>query len=112
MSDHAEFPPSSLEHYNNCPGFIQAVSEDEYFSEKGTRLHKAWETGNYEGLTDDERHAVAFVQACEPKQSIDPVREEKINCAGITWGTIDYYEVFKDKAWIVDAKFGRISVQS
>jgi hypothetical protein len=110
MSDHAEFPPSSLEHWNNCPGFIQAESEDDYFSEKGTRLHKAWETGD-STLTEDEAKAVSFVSQCENDLVGSIIREQKINCAGITWGTIDYVKLVHQKAYLIDAKFGRISVQ-
>src|SRR5580693_2590362 len=123
---HAEFPPSSLEHYNNCPGFLQHEG-DPYFSEKGTDLHRAWEIG-IEGfekesgrkLTPDELSAVRTINAHTPDYS-DPwgvYREHTVNCAGITWGTIDFLKICRladlgiglDRANILDAKFGRIGV--
>lgn len=113
-SQHAEFPPSSLEHYNNCPGFIQAVSLDDCFSEKGTRLHKAWEGKEPVELTPDEADAVRVVRECEPRGKFGtPSHEMKVNCAGITWGTLDYLQVdwVNKTGYLVDGKFGRIGVQ-
>jgi hypothetical protein len=111
-SQHAEFPPSSLEHWNNCPGFIQAVDEEGYFSERGTKLHKAWETGNLEGLTEDEAKAVESVIRSQPQWSKSTLREFKVNVAGITWGTVDYLNIEESgHEFLMDAKFGRISVQ-
>jgi Protein of unknown function (DUF2800) len=115
---HAEFPPSSLEHYNNCPGFLQHEG-DPYFSEKGTDLHRAWEIGIGEfekesgrQLTRDEVRALDFVINHEPSHVGVVYRELRVDCAGITWGTNDFLVINPgyNNADILDAKFGRIGV--
>lgn len=111
MSDraHAEYPPSSLEHYNNCPGYLPSKEPAGWAAERGQKLHKAWETGNLAGLTEEEQRAVYTVKSeCYEGGTI--YREFILQAKGLTWGTADYLCVAGRTAYLVDAKFGRLSV--
>ena len=52
---HSEFSPSSLKYYALCPSWKQGEQEEagEEAAKRGTAIHKAFETGDLSGLTND-----------------------------------------------------------
>lgn len=58
--EHHELGPSTLKYVELCPGY-RSTNETNIFAEEGTLLHSAAETGNMEGLSDDQ---IKLVQSC------------------------------------------------
>lgn len=54
MSDHAEYPPSSLGMFEKCPGWRNR-NEITAQAEKGTRIHEALEKDTIDQLDEEER---------------------------------------------------------
>lgn len=124
---HHEFSPSRLEQYRICSGAykmqIGLPSEVSVYAEEGTRLHKAVETGDMEGLSAEQVNAVN--QCIEFRESL--ARENKIAeyhseepvtvMSGdevLTYGTVDAVMVCEGsgKAIAIDWKFGYTPVKS
>ena len=57
---HHELGPSTLKYIEICPGY-RSSNEPNPFSEEGTKLHTCAETGNLDGLTDEQ---ASLVKAC------------------------------------------------
>jgi hypothetical protein len=114
---HAEHSPSSLALKEVCPGY-GSDSTPSVASEEGTRCHLALETGNDEGL-DDEQHQVvgmcrdyaAGVEAdARVHGDVTIMREVKLEIAGrLTFGTADLVMISAAGATadLIDFKFGR-----
>lgn len=69
---HHKLGPSTLKNVEVCPGF-RSTNEDNIFTIEGTRMHEAAETGNFEGLDEEQEtmvaKALAYVQSLETKDS-------------------------------------------
>jgi hypothetical protein len=57
---HHELGPSTLKYVEICPGY-RSSNETNPFAEEGTLLHSCAETGNLDGLTDEQ---TSLVQSC------------------------------------------------
>ena len=57
---HHELGPSTLKYVEICPGY-RSSNETNPFAEEGTMLHSACETGNMDGLNDEQ---LRLVTAC------------------------------------------------
>ena len=68
-ADHHKFGPSALKYIEICPGFRNS-GETNPMAEEGTMLHKAVETEDFEGLTEDQRELVDKVLSV-----VEPLRE-------------------------------------
>lgn len=117
---HHRYSPSSLKWREVCPGWENEPQPSDAGSaaaEEGTRMHKALETGNLEGLDDWQRKNVMMVADlfAEMKQELEWVTaelpEQKLEIAnGLTFGTADIVLIGRGKAKIGDAKFGWTAV--
>jgi hypothetical protein len=116
---HAEHSPSSLALKEVCPGY-RSDSTPSVASEEGTRCHLALETGNDDGLDDEQLQVVGMcreytgqleAEVCgEGERSLVIHREERVEiCGGLTFGTLDYLLINPRlcRADLVDFKFGR-----
>jgi len=54
---HHELGPSTLKNVEVCPGF-RSTSEENIFTIEGTKMHEAAETGNFEGLDEEQTQMV------------------------------------------------------
>lgn len=54
---HHELGPSTLKYVEICPTY-RSSNETNIFAEEGTKLHSAAETGNLEGLDEEQIKAV------------------------------------------------------
>lgn len=57
---HHELGPSTLKNVEVCPGF-RSTSEQNVFTIEGTKMHDCAETGNLEGLDDEQTAMVKKV---------------------------------------------------
>jgi hypothetical protein len=57
---HHELGPSTLKNVEVCPGF-RSTSEENIFTIEGTKMHESAETGNLEGLDDEQTYMVKKV---------------------------------------------------
>ena len=116
---HAKHSPSSFHYKEICPGF-QNRGESSPAAEEGTRLHAALETGNIDGLAEEQLQVVAmcrdYVQNLEQHaRARGPAvihREVRLKIAGgLTFGTADFVLIGANGAGdLVDFKMGRNSV--
>jgi len=56
--EHHKLGPSTLKYVEICPGY-RSSNETNPFAEEGTKLHTAAETGNMDGLSDEQIRLVA-----------------------------------------------------
>lgn len=124
--NHHEFSPSRLEQYRLCPGayFMQKdLSEEEggEWAKEGQLLHKAIETGDCNGLKDEQ---IATVQDCknfamslvkspaaivEQEQLLDITEDD----GGIlTTGIADFVILDGNNLTVIDWKFGYYPVNN
>jgi hypothetical protein len=114
---HAEHSPSSLALKEVCPGY-RSDSTPSAASEEGTRCHLALETGNDEGLDDEQLQVVGMCRDYAAGVEADArvhgdvtiLREVKLEIAGgLTFGTSDLVMVSAKgtAADLTDFKFGR-----
>ena len=65
---HHEFGPSALKYIEICPGY-RSENTTSPWAEEGTKLHLACETGDFEGLDEEQMSSVAtcldYVNALE-----------------------------------------------
>lgn len=54
---HHELGPSTLKNVEVCPGF-RSTSEENIFTIEGTKMHESAETGNFEGLDEEQTQMV------------------------------------------------------
>lgn len=114
---HHKYGPSALVHMKECIRFSYDDSDKDAASE-GTLLHKAWETGNLAGLTEEQK--IAVVSATDYLESVKATlggpdnwlvfRELAIKLEGLTFGTADAVLFHKHKPVIhvLDGKFTRV----
>lgn len=110
---HARFSPSKLEGLEICPKYRR--EEDTEASDEGTMMHEACETGNLDGLTEEQRSAVslalgykdALKARCAGAQELLEVRLE---LKDLTFGHADVVLLWDDEADVIDYKFGRNEV--
>jgi hypothetical protein len=62
MSDHHKFSPSQLMYREACPGWQPDEGPSSVAAAEGTMMHKALETGDYSGLTEEQKKCVDMVQ--------------------------------------------------
>lgn len=55
--EHHELGPSTLKYVEICPGY-RSSNETNIFAEEGTMLHEAAETGNLDGLNEEQMRLV------------------------------------------------------
>lgn len=112
---HARYSPSSFAYREICAGFVNREDSGPA-AEEGTRIHKAVETGNLDGLTDEQRQCaemcLRFVADEEVRFRPERVlTERKVSiCEGLTFGTADRIALSGKRALLFDYKFGRNSV--
>lgn len=116
---HAEFSPSSLNAIANCSHFRQDQSGEVHFvTERGTKMHESYETGNMAGLApwevelvEQALNATNLIErdafGGEPEQIIKEIRLHYLD----QFGHLDRLSMCKDKAVICDAKFGYRAVR-
>lgn len=61
MSAHHRFSPSQLMYREACPGWQPDEGPSSPQAEEGTMLHKALETGDLAGLTEEQTKCVKMV---------------------------------------------------
>ena len=114
---HAEHSPSSLALKEVCPGY-RSDSTPSVASEEGTRCHLALETGNDDGLDDEQLQVVSMCRDYAASIEADArvhgevmiMREVKLEIASrLTFGTADLVMVSAKGtvADLIDFKFGR-----
>jgi len=75
--EHHELGPSTLKYVEICPGY-RSSNETNIWAEEGTKLHSAAETGNLDGLDEEQMRAViACLDYLEPlEKDADEVHKE------------------------------------
>ncbi len=64
--EHHKLGPSTLKYVEICPGY-RSSNETNVFAEEGTMLHSAAETGDLEGLDEEQlRCVIACLDYLEP----------------------------------------------
>lgn len=118
MSDHAKYSPSALTALSKCLRFkYNETKENVDASDEGTMMHKAFETGDLRGLTEEQARAVesanAFVDSILATEGGPEnwrhMKEQRVTLRDITYGTADRVLIHKTHPVIhvIDAKFGR-----
>jgi len=115
---HAQYSPSSLEKYELCPCFEPSESSNTQASEDGTRLHEATEHENFdlcESSFEEEWVHSALNVTGEYHQSLGVdntvvYKERLLDVAGITKGSADWLGINKNRAAVIDYKFGKVPV--
>lgn len=68
--EHHELGPSTLKYVEICPSY-RSSNETNIFAEEGTLLHSAAETGNMDGLTDEQiRLVVSCLDYIQPMEDV------------------------------------------
>ena len=79
-SAHHELGPSTLKNVEVCPGF-RSTNEENIFTQEGTMMHEAAETGNFEGLDEEQESmvakALAYVQKFQ-KAGTQTILEQRV----------------------------------
>jgi hypothetical protein len=103
---HAQFPPSSLESFERCPGFRNRETTSQS-SERGTRIHKALEIDKISDLPEKERPTAqvckdfidSYIAEHRPAVPLQDFREVKlqIDLGGDikTFGTCDRLLIYE-----------------
>jgi len=114
MKKHAEFAPSSLAMFEKCARYTPEQGDDKVWAQEGTAMHHAMETQDLTGLDGEQR---VCVEKCwevfeeETKDAKEIHKELTLEIADSkTFGTADLIALWPKKAFIGDAKFGRIAV--
>jgi hypothetical protein len=78
---HHKLGPSTLKYVEVCPGF-RSTSEENVFTIEGTKMHEAAETGNFEGLDEEQEamvsKALAYVNMFKTKGT-KTLLEQRVN---------------------------------
>ena len=78
---HHELGPSSLKYVEVCPGF-RSTNEENVFTIEGTLLHKAAETEDMAGLSEEQEtlvaKALAYVKKIKTK-GMDMLTEQQLD---------------------------------
>lgn len=113
---HHRYGPSSLKLRGVCPGWHNDNSGDSQAADEGTLLHAAAETGNIEGLDQDQTELVMQCIELVDAESIGfPQKHTEVQLSilnGYTFGTADVLLVSADgtAAKLIDFKFGFVPV--
>jgi hypothetical protein len=79
--DHHELGPSTLKYVELCPGY-RSSNETNPFAEEGTLLHSAAETGNMEGLSEEQIRLVSscldYLQHLEDRPEVEIYKELRV----------------------------------
>lgn len=79
--EHHELGPSTLKYVELCPGY-RSTNETNPFAEEGTRLHAAAETGDMEGLSEEQIKLVAscldYVSQLEDRPDVEIFKELRV----------------------------------
>lgn len=107
------FRPSQLRSGELCPRFVYNEMRDTTAAEKGTRIHKAIETGSYDSLVEEEKDIA--VDCLEYLHSLPPVLEahhEVRMTRDNVQGTADYVAKVTETGLyrLMDWKTGRLTV--
>jgi hypothetical protein len=75
--EHHELGPSTLKYVEICPSY-RSSNETNIFAEEGTMLHSAAETGNLEGLNEEQmRLVISCLDYLKPfEDSADEIHKE------------------------------------
>ena len=75
--EHHELGPSTLKYVEICPSY-RSTSETNIFAEEGTMLHSSAETGNMDGLSEEQiRLVVSCLDYIQPLEDVaDSVYKE------------------------------------
>ena len=75
--EHHALGPSTLKYVEICPGY-RSSDETNPFAEEGTMLHEAAETGNLDGLNDEQiRLVISCLDYLSPyEDAADEVHKE------------------------------------
>ena len=114
LQEHAKYSPSSLELLESCPCYEQDPTRDDSAAKDGTRLHKATELADL-ALCEDADEEDAVKRCLEMKDQIQKgfgsdckvYLEFELLVGELTKGTGDVVMVRKNKAALIDWKFGR-----
>ncbi len=78
---HHQLGPSTLKYVEVCPGF-RSTNEDNVFTIEGTKMHEAAETGNFDGLDEEQESmvakALAYVNTVK-KKGTKVLLEQRVN---------------------------------
>lgn len=115
MSAHHEFSPSQLMYREACPGWKPDEGPQSVQAAEGTMMHKALETGDLNGLNEEQSRCVNMVselfasmkEELDKPNAVTEVHQElRLAIMGLTFGTADLVLVNGAYAKIGDAKFG------
>ncbi len=119
---HAEFGPSTLKYFEIAPMYRPRHDDTNEAAEKGTRIHLACETGNFEALADEERliaeqmlSAVDMIRT-RHKLPVDVEDHKEIRLymrtpSGVeTFGTCDRLFIHMNEGVMIDYKTGRNAI--
>jgi hypothetical protein len=112
--EHAKFSPSSWKYRAICRRWENHGGTNEA-AEEGTLLHERLETGNYDGLNEEQVEAIQKVlKIVTPffnMEGAQVLREVKLPIlGGKSYGTSDLVVVQGPRAWVIDYKFGRRAI--
>ena len=119
---HHRFSPSKLKYLVACPGY-EGSDEPSDAAIEGTMLHAAAETGETDGLTDEQARLVKMCRDygrmiegdCQSVHRELPLKflPNRQSPYGVPFGTADVVAVNAscDHAHVVDYKFGRVGVE-
>jgi len=109
---HARYSPSSFAYREICPGFVNR-EEAGPAAEEGSLLHRAVETGDIDGLNEEQSQCAQMCLRLVAEQETE-FRPEKVFaehkvsiCDGLTFGTADRIAINGTRALLFDYKFGR-----
>lgn len=105
----SKYSPSSLKNFSTSPCFEPSKFEENEFTMEGTLLHKAVETGNTEGLNDEQKDCVKKCIRFASRFQGQEYKEVRVEYRKDSGGFIDLLRVSRPKAVVVDWKFGRSS---
>ena len=73
--------PSTLKNVEVCPGF-RSTNEENVFTVEGTKMHEAAETGNFEGLDEEQESmvakALAYIATLETDDCNKKILEQRV----------------------------------
>lgn len=74
---HHELGPSTLKYVEICPSY-RSSNETNVFAEEGTKLHEAAETGNLDGLDEEQmRLVISCLDYIKPlEENADDIHKE------------------------------------
>src|SRR3990167_946666 len=115
---HSRYSPSRLEKLELCLRYSSI--ENQAAGQEGTDLHKAVETGDYVGLSQEQKDCVDQVRVYAENikagmtTGVSEQKEIKVELRDLTFGYVDLllYQPYSPytETHVVDYKFGRVAV--